>query len=587
MNVFQQADWPAELEPFVYSEGTVNSEYPVGQFVARGEASQFSVQIIQVGEFEGKLLVAIPSAAWHRQLAHRVLPYNALSKPTQVEVQAALPSDLSTPIDDLYLKVWVGYLKDAHRGDLEILAEFDVDYWFDNDPNRRALPYAHGLVEMAQEHFAFFSADGASMGVYQEEEVMDGPPQPDESGLDGAPMTAADIRLTRMEDTLQKLGQQIQSLMSPKLGAPKRKVQVKSAPTAKPKPAAAHGSSAVRRENVEGFPLLDAGVVTAALQAGIPQAHLQEMQRLMGANASKVSKLRDMNPKIKPRADPLSEGEDLDIADETADPGYGYAEAPQFGSTMDKLTSIIEILTEDRVKKATQSKLDVALDGGSSSSADHPLQGTGKKAAAARRALRASYQDCPEEIFGLIEKLMYEDLNNMTMPPGMTTKSVNARSWVEFRSRITSHKTSAYASWGVAGILDSLIAGDYKKARARAAVLLMCLDQASVDAGSWALAGEISLEPAPPFMSLSSHRPPAVADGESPYSRLLDPRWAEVSLAHLKETDEYLQKRRNVGRNYKATTQGAAEDAQEADPKKRPRPKAKQKAAAAPPAAEV
>ena len=34
---------------------------------------------------------------------------------------------------------------------------------------------------------------------------------------------------------------------------------------------------------------------------------------------------------------------------------------------------------------------------------------------------------------------------------------------------------------GVAGILDSMREGNHKKARARAAVLLMCLDQASCD----------------------------------------------------------------------------------------------------------
>ena len=588
MSVFQQAEWPADVAPFVYTEGIVNAEYPVGQFVARRDASQSSLQIIQVGEFEGKLLVAVPLAAWHRQLAQRVLPYNALSKPTLVEVQAALPGDLTAPIDDLYLKVWVGYLKDSYRGDLEVLEEFNVDFWFDGDSDRRALPYAHGLVEMAQEHFAFFSADGASTVMVPEGEVLDVPPESGGgSGLDGEPMTEADVRLSRMEDALQRMGVQIQSLMGPKLGAPKKKAQAKPPAKAKPKAAQNVGSSAARRETAEAFPLLDAGVVAAALQAGVPQTSLMEMQKLMGANSSKASKVSDMNPKIKPRPDPLSEGEDVENFDEMPRQDYGYADPPDRGSTMDKLTSIIEILTEDRVKKASQSKLDIALDGGSSGSTDHPLQGTGKKAAAARRALRASYQDCPEEISGLIERLIYEDLNNMTMPPGMTSRSVNARSWVEFRSRITSHKTSAYASWGVAGILDSLIAGDYKKARARSAVLLMCLVQAAVDSGSWALAGEISLEPAPPFMSLSAHRPPAVADGESPYSRLLDARWAEVSLAHLKETDEYLLKRRNVGRNYKAAATGSTDDAAEADPKKRPRPKAKPKAQPAAPAAEV
>ena len=44
------------------------------------------------------------------------------------------------------------------------------------------------------------------------------------------------------------------------------------------------------------------------------------------------------------------------------------------------------------------------------------------------------------------------------------------------------------------------------------------------------------------------HVGPAVQDGENPFSRLLDLRWAEAALAHLKDQDDYLAKRRNVGK---------------------------------------
>ena len=163
---------------------------------------------------------------------------------------------------------------------------------------------------------------------------------------------------------------------------------------------------------------------------------------------------------------------------------------------------------------------------------------------------------------------------------------MSARAWVEHRSRITSHKTGAFASWGVAGILDSLISGDLRKGRARAAVLLMCLDQASIDAGSRTLAAEIFLEPPPPFASLSLHRAPQISDGELPFSRLFDSRWAEVSLAHLKETDDYLVKRKAVGKFQKPMKDGSRDEAADADSKKRPRAKAKQKGQPAAPAAE-
>ena len=54
------------------------------------------------------------------------------------------------------------------------------------------------------------------------------------------------------------------------------------------------------------FPKLDAGVVAAALQAGIPMTHLESMQSLM-AQHTKATKVKDMNPKVAP--DPLSENE--------------------------------------------------------------------------------------------------------------------------------------------------------------------------------------------------------------------------------------------------------------------------------------
>eukprot|EP00435_Cladocopium_sp_Y103_P018994 s3930_g4.t1 len=53
-----------------------------------------------------------------------------------------------------------------------------------------------------------------------------------------------------------------------------------------------------------------------------------------------------------------------------------------------------------------------------------PLQGTGKKAAAARRAFTAAYKDQPQEISNLIERHMFEDLNSVTLSPGMGARGL-------------------------------------------------------------------------------------------------------------------------------------------------------------------
>jgi hypothetical protein len=74
------------------------------------------------------------------------------------------------------------------------------------------------------------------------------------------------------------------------------------------------------------------------------------------------------------------------------------------------------------------------------------------------------------------------------------------------------------------------------------------IDQTACDRGSWTLAAELALEQGPPLSVLAQHQPPAVGDGEQPFSRLLDPRWAEVALAHLRETDDYLTRRTKLGK---------------------------------------
>ncbi len=238
---------------------------------------------------------------------------------------------------------------------------------------------------------------------------------------------------------------------------------------------------------------------------------------------------------------------------------------------MGQLAGIMKLLTEDRLKRKKAGKVEAALDavGGSSSTVEGVSVGSGKRAAAARRALRQALQESPEEISSLIERLMLEDMLSRTIAPGMPMTELCARAWVEHRSRIGSYRASAHAAWAAAGILDDLIRDSPKAARAKASLLLLQLDQAAIDKGNWTLAGELSLETAPPLASLSQHVGPSIADGESPYSRLLDPRWSEIALAHLRDTEDYLAKRR--GLNKKPVQE------EDPSPKRRPQPKSKAK----------
>lgn len=328
-------------------------------------------------------------------------------------------------------------------------------------------------------------------------------------------------------------------------------------------------------ENLDKYPDLDPSVVAAAMTAGVEKEALQEMQKLMQTGKAKQKKLQDpaqsrvqFAPEVAAQQI-LSESD----SDEPRDGGAGGSgEALHGGSSpvamaVTKLTELVTALAADKLKKKV-SKVEAALDGISASSVTETGGlGSGKRTAAARRALRQALQENPEEISQIIERAMLEDLTNQTFTPGQPAPTLCSRAWIEHRSRIGHWKTSAHCAWTVGGALDKLIKGDVAGCRARLGLLLLMLDQTACDRGNWSLSSELSLESRPPMAVLSQHVPPAVADGEQPFSRLLDPRWAEVAMSHIRETEDFVTKRMKLGKK---------EGSEQAEA--RPKPKAKAKA---------
>ena len=79
----------------------------------------------------------------------------------------------------------------------------------------------------------------------------------------------------------------------------------------------------------------------------------------------------------------------------------------------------------------------------------------------------------------------------------------------------------------------------------------------------------MSLELQPPFHSFAAHSQADYSD--QPLSRLLEPRWAEIFLHHLQDTENYMEKRKKL-QKVKAQT---ADDGAEPTPKAKPKAKAK------------
>ena len=504
-------------------------------------------EVIAVCEIEGKLLVAVPFSVWHRSVSRRSLPAQALSKALVVEVGICPPDRRGVPEEEV-VKLWMGFLSPILRNSMQEAGDESVPVEsFVGGDFFGYLPFAEGLVAAAQEHFAF------ETGL----ESMDGGPAASgEAPKLGARMAEMEEKFGTLDGKLETI---LQALEDRSLSPPKQRAGVLRSGRNYMGPTA----------TTTKFSSLDQSVVAAALAAGVEEKALMEMQKLMDAGKPRSSKLPE--PKVKfrqpPKAQVLSESEDDEVDEPNASGEADDAGGEPLTIAVQKLTEIVGALAADKVKRSKTSKVEAALDGVSASGVSElGTIGSGKKAAAARRALRAALQDSPEEIYGLIERAMLEDLTSQTVTPGQPGPTLCARAWVEHRSRIGHWKSAAHAAWMTAGALDMLLRGNNAGCRARLCLLLLMIDQTACDRGSWKLAAELALEQGPPMSALSQHQPPSVADGEQPFSRLLDPRWAEVALSHLKETDEYLTRRTKLGKK---------DAAEGSDPKPKPKSKSK------------
>ena len=549
---------PAAEEDLVVVDaaGEIEFDYPLFGFEAGDEV----IPLVRVAIIGGKLLVAVPPRAWNRKVKNRLLPRASLQRPVTVELGVCSGEDREQELESQVCRCWMGFLLEEFHASIlnpEDVEEFTLSFVAGESPE--LFPSARGLVAAAQEHFAFETA--------AEEINQEG----------GSGSGSMEQRMVALENSLVQISAQLEKM-------------VKASPVATAKVVASSGvyskttrPSALKKpkEQNSKYPSLDPSVVAAAIDAGVPEDNLQEMEKLLsgGAVVGKRHAAPRSRVQLKPKSkakkekDPLSESESMeeDAAQEEDGSGGASSGIQSEQSTVAQLAEIVTLLTAEKVRKSKSSRVEAALDNMSASGVtESGSLGSGKKAAAARRVLRQALQDSPEELSSLIEKAMLEDLTGRTLVPGLPAHTLCARAWIEHRSRIGHWKTSAYTAWAAAGALDSLIQGKPQAARARLCLLLLMLDQTACDRGSWLLSSELALENGPPMSVLAQHQPPATAEGEQPFSKLLDARWAEIAMAHVRETEEYIQRRSRLGKK---------DPAENLETVPRVKPKAKPKAA--------
>ena len=190
--------------PFVWSEGRIDFNYPVG--VLQCTSPEVACQVIFISRLEGMVLAAVPINAWHRLRAQRALPVNGLAKATQADV-AVSPSSDRMAVSEQNLRVWLGFLREdlvasvVFPGEEEDLE--DNVLLFNGDGSDDSLPSAEALVDVAKDHFAFFTV--------AEEPVAE---HPEPLAPDGSGSQELSSRVIRLEEAMSQVTAGIQTLLA-------------------------------------------------------------------------------------------------------------------------------------------------------------------------------------------------------------------------------------------------------------------------------------------------------------------------------------------------------------------------------------
>lgn len=155
-------DIPQEvaLSLLVRPDGLSREDYDLISLTFTVESGDKVLNLIPITAVDGKLLVAVPLAAWHKTAKQRWLPRHALTQALKVEVLVAATSAPEVCLVLEPLKLWVGFLDKSLWGGLEVGANpiADMDVVQAATDGTEVQPYGPGLVEVADQHFAFASA---------------------------------------------------------------------------------------------------------------------------------------------------------------------------------------------------------------------------------------------------------------------------------------------------------------------------------------------------------------------------------------------------------------------------------------------
>eukprot|EP00438_Fugacium_kawagutii_P003414 Skav211328 [mRNA] locus=scaffold3120:24503:26814:+ [translate_table: standard] len=564
----REANWVLEdpasgIHPHLVVQGDqINPLFDIGRLTVESGAT---VDVICIAETDLGLLVAVPGDVWNRRISARVLPERCLSRAVLCSVAACDMQFRTTVAQGEEVQVWVGLLAASQKAQLE----FDIDR---SETAHRfnlfedLVPYADGLFSISQERFNFFSAAESSGGGNAS------------SSRVPAPRTKDAGRLKDLEDGMAEIRSSLNLLLQQQQKIEGQPAQTRpSALRREGEPRGSDGRVRVTLPTESGprgsggslkLAGLDPSVVSAALTAGVPEDHLREMSELLRRNPHRME---DVPASSRRRnLDELSESDDEEAEVEAAlgsgTPGGSSPSDGGVAKAIVKLTKVCTSLAEQRSYRKNN-RLDALLDGSGGSGEGSGL-GSARRNAAALRYLKDCLFKDPEMIYRSIESNMATDFASRPSAPGSPLAGATSRGWLEARSRLQQYTAHIRWTWAVCGIWDCLMRGETSQARARAALLVAAADQASVDSGSWLLSNVMLLESPAPFHSFANHQPPGPQDLQ--HTALVDTRWMDVFLNHVKELDSYQEAKRRLTKGPKKED-GSEKEKPAAKPKAKPK----------------
>ena len=283
--------------------------YPIGQFElpSEGASDSISIAVAAVAEVEGRVVVAVPFAAWHRTVARRVLPSSALQKPLPLTVDLvdrSLPEGAEASHFET-AKVWFGVLATGFEGaviyDPEA-SEVSPDFQFSStDP--ALTPSVEGLTQAFQQHFAFVSAASGGSGTEPR-----GPKSFDPKQFDH--------RLQCLEKSIESIAENLGRLNLPSgataaVPLPSRPCQTSAAAAPTVQPVAPPTTTPAAQLSAGGGHV-DSDVVQSARLAGVPEHQIQEMLKLALRGRSRLGDvpIQTRQSRAKRSTNVLSESEE-------------------------------------------------------------------------------------------------------------------------------------------------------------------------------------------------------------------------------------------------------------------------------------